>query len=152
MTRFSHPTSLITCSQKKLVIHLAVPATEQCLVEKTAAADASLAPMATPTSAAAKAKRSFTPSPQYMHLLPKPCTAHRSRLAYELRQTFIMSCCSSSINIILKHLVHTCPLSPNFVSAVANPDSSASIHVFSEQFFYAMHNTRAAETVDQVHL
>ena len=39
-----------------------------------AAADASLAPIATPTSAAARAMRSLIPSPQYMQVLPKPCT------------------------------------------------------------------------------
>ena len=50
-----------------------IPATECCLVETVAAAETSPAPMATPTSAAARAMRSLTPSPQYMHVLPSPC-------------------------------------------------------------------------------
>ncbi len=51
-----------------------IPATEACLSEMEAAAEASLEPMAMPTSAAAKAAISLMPSPQYMHVLPKPYT------------------------------------------------------------------------------
>ena len=51
-----------------------IPAIEQSVVEIVAAADASEAPMATPTSAAARAMRSLMPSPQYMQILPIPCT------------------------------------------------------------------------------
>ncbi len=49
-----------------------LPATEGCLSETEAAADAWLEPTAIPTSADAKATRSLMPSPQYMHVLPSP--------------------------------------------------------------------------------
>ena len=49
-----------------------LPATEECLSETEAAADAWLEPTAIPTSADAKATRSLMPSPQYMHVLPRP--------------------------------------------------------------------------------
>ncbi len=48
------------------------PAGEVCLSEMGATAEASLDPMAIPTSAAARAARSLMPSPQYMHVFPKP--------------------------------------------------------------------------------
>ena len=56
-----------------------IPAIEHCLVEKLAAAETSPAPIATPTFAAAKAMRSLMPSPQYMHIFPKPCRARDAR-------------------------------------------------------------------------
>ena len=49
-----------------------LPATEECLSDTEAAADAWLEPTAIPTSADAKATRSLMPSPQYMHVLPSP--------------------------------------------------------------------------------
>ena len=49
-----------------------LPATDECLSDTEAAADAWLAPTAIPTSADAKATRSLMPSPQYMHVLPSP--------------------------------------------------------------------------------
>lgn len=49
-----------------------LPAMEECLSESVAAAEASVAPIAIPTSAAARAAKSLMPSPQYMQLLPKP--------------------------------------------------------------------------------
>jgi len=49
-----------------------IPAGEVCLSEMGATAEASLEPMAIPTSAAARAARSLMPSPQYMHVFPKP--------------------------------------------------------------------------------
>ena len=41
--------------------------------ERVAAAEASEAPTAIPTSAAARAAKSLIPSPQYMQVFPKPC-------------------------------------------------------------------------------
>lgn len=46
---------------------------DDCLVDMAAAADASVDPIATPTSAAPRALRSLIPSPQYMQVLPRPC-------------------------------------------------------------------------------
>lgn len=51
------------------------PAGEVCLSEMGATAEASLEPMAMPTSAVARAAKSLMPSPQYMQVLPRPCMA-----------------------------------------------------------------------------
>ena len=51
------------------------PAMEQRLVVTVEAAEASLDAMAMPTSAAAIAAKSLMPSPQYMQVLFRPCTA-----------------------------------------------------------------------------
>ena len=52
--------------------NVCLPAGEVCLSEMGATAEASLDLMAMPTSAAARAARSLMPSPQYMHVFPKP--------------------------------------------------------------------------------
>ena len=76
-----------------------VPAIELCRVEMTAAAETSPAPMATPTSAVARAKRSLMPSPQYMQVLPSPCS-HQGNPSAQCMPSL------TSTTTVLQHCTH----------------------------------------------
>ena len=78
------------------------PAMPCCLVMTEAAAEASLELTAMPTSAAARAAKSFTPSPQYMATLPSPCS-HQIRV-YGLSFQYPRSACTDAIPTIHGHL------------------------------------------------
>ena len=66
-------------------------------MEMGATADASLEPMAMPTSAVARAAKSLMPSPQYMQVCPKPCMATGSLTA---SVTEACKACSIYISIL----------------------------------------------------
>ncbi len=71
-----------------------LPAIDERLVEKGAAAMASMGPMAIPTSAVPRAAKSFRPSPQNMTVCCCPCkTKSRMLAAHHLRLCLLSMPC-----------------------------------------------------------
>ena len=69
-------------SRQKQALHGKTPATDASCTEMSDPAALSPDPTDTPTSAALRANRSLTPSPQYKHVLPSPCNGHRQVYQY----------------------------------------------------------------------